>query len=91
MWHYTNKLMPLAQPVIRAKVQNKHEALLLVQETKKLREKCLELEKSEEELNYKVEVLTRDLEEAQQEFAKMSAELEALEVKGEKSIGNQGA
>ncbi|XP_074311175.1 protein MICRORCHIDIA 6-like [Silene latifolia] len=81
----------LVQPVIRTMVQNKQEALLVVQETKKLREKCLELEKSEEELNYKVMLLTRDLEEAQQEFAKMSGELQALEVKGEKSFGNQSA
>ncbi|KAL9236476.1 hypothetical protein vseg_011142 [Gypsophila vaccaria] len=72
------------QPVTRTKVLNQQDALKLMQETEKLREKCLEYEKSEEQLEYKVERLRRELKEAREEYVKMFAELNALDVKPEK-------
>ncbi|KAK9674202.1 hypothetical protein RND81_12G218000 [Saponaria officinalis] len=72
-----------AQPAARTKVLNQQEALSVLEETDKLREKCLEYEKSEAELEYKVERLRRELKEAKEEYAKMFAELEALDVKAE--------
>lgn len=69
------------QPVIHTATSlSQQEAIVLRQENKKLREKCLEYEKSEEELNYKASQLRKELGEAQQEYRRMLAELQLLEV-----------
>lgn len=46
---------------------------------KKLRAKCLEHKKTEEELSHKLSKLTRELEEARHEYARMFSELQSLE------------
>ncbi|KAL2935962.1 Protein MICRORCHIDIA 6 [Bienertia sinuspersici] len=69
------------QPVFPAAMPlNQEEAIKLRQEHKKLREKCLGYEKSEEELKFKVSRLRNELREAQQEYQRMLNELQSLEV-----------
>lgn len=68
-----------------ARPLDQQEAYVLMQENKKLRAKCLEYEKSEEELSHMLSRVKRELEEAQDEYARMLKELELLEdVKPEK-------
>ncbi|KAL5723868.1 hypothetical protein ACHQM5_007210 [Ranunculus cassubicifolius] len=60
----------------------------IVQENKKLRSQCLEYEKSEEELNLRVELLKIELREVQHEYSRLLAEskaMEAVAVKEEKT------
>ncbi|KNA15292.1 hypothetical protein SOVF_099590 [Spinacia oleracea] len=69
------------QPVSHAAVPlNQQEAKVLRQENRKLREKCLEFEKSEEELNNKASRLRMELGDTQKEYLRMLTELRALEV-----------
>lgn len=68
-----------------ARPLDQQEAYVLMQENKKIRAKCLEYEKSEEELSHMLSRVKRELEEAQDEYARMLEELELLEdVKPEK-------
>ncbi|GMY14879.1 protein MICRORCHIDIA 6 isoform X1 [Fagus crenata] len=63
------------------------EALNLLQENKKLRLKCLEYVKREEELNIKVTQFKTEIEQVQREYDQMLVELESLDkVKEEKNI-----
>ncbi|KAJ8435956.1 hypothetical protein Cgig2_023332 [Carnegiea gigantea] len=80
--------MPLLQPApCAARPLDQQEAYVLMQENKKLRAKCLEYEKSEEELSHMLSRVKRELEEAQDEYARMLKELELLEdVKPEKDL-----
>ncbi|XP_057459527.1 protein MICRORCHIDIA 6-like isoform X3 [Actinidia eriantha] len=55
------------------------EAINLLQENKRLREQCLEYEKEKEELNLKVTILKREIEDTEREYARMMAELELLD------------
>ncbi|XP_010678802.2 protein MICRORCHIDIA 6 isoform X1 [Beta vulgaris subsp. vulgaris] len=69
------------QPItLVATARNQQEAMVLRQEHNKLREKCLEYEKSEEELKYKVSRLVKELGEAREEYKRMLTELQSLEV-----------
>lgn len=72
--------MEVQSSTYTAKPLNQQEAVVLMQENKKLRAKCLEHEKAEEELNHKVLRLRRELEETHNEYARMLDELQALEV-----------
>uniref|UniRef100_A0A803L8J9 Morc S5 domain-containing protein n=1 Tax=Chenopodium quinoa TaxID=63459 RepID=A0A803L8J9_CHEQI len=78
------------QPVIHAAAPlGQQEAEVLRQEHRKLRERCLEYEKSEEELKCKASRLRMELEEAQQEYQRMLTELRSLEVvKPENNVSN---
>ncbi|XP_024172572.1 protein MICRORCHIDIA 6-like [Rosa chinensis] len=61
------------------------EAKNLMQENNKLRSKCLEYEKREEELNLKVAQLKKEMKDVDDEYSLMLAESEALgDVKEEK-------
>ncbi|OVA19862.1 hypothetical protein BVC80_233g11 [Macleaya cordata] len=61
------------------------EARTLMQENKRLREQCLVYEKSEEELNLKVEELKNELVEVEREYRKLLAESKLMdELKEEK-------
>ncbi|XP_050259339.1 protein MICRORCHIDIA 6 isoform X2 [Quercus robur] len=63
------------------------EAVNLLQENKKLRLKCLEYVKWEEQLNLKVTRLKTEIEEVQREHERMMAELELMnKVKDEKNV-----
>ncbi|KAK4568660.1 hypothetical protein RGQ29_004169 [Quercus rubra] len=63
------------------------EAVNLLQENKKLRLKCLEYVKREEQLNLKVTCLKTEIEEVQREHEQMMAELELMnKVKDEKNV-----
>ncbi|CAO2819056.1 unnamed protein product [Amaranthus hypochondriacus] len=73
---FTMEIQPLA---FTSTPLNQQEAMALRQDHKKLREKCLGYEKSEEALKYKVSQLLKDLEEARLQYKKMLVELEALE------------
>lgn len=68
------------QPVFRAAMAlSQQEAIQVRQEHKKLRVKCLEHEKSQEELKVKVSRLRRELGEEQQKYQRMLIELQSLE------------
>ncbi|KAF5476770.1 hypothetical protein F2P56_003473 [Juglans regia] len=68
------------QPLVTAGNQPKdQEAVNLLQENKKLRAKCLEYEKREEELKFKVTQLKIAIEEVCREYNRMLGELESLE------------
>ncbi|KAK7849191.1 protein microrchidia 6 [Quercus suber] len=63
------------------------EAVNLLQENKKLRLKCLEYVKREEQLNLKVTSLKTEIEEVQREHERMMAELDLMnKVKDEKNV-----
>lgn len=63
------------------------EAVNLLQENKKLRLKCLEYVKREEQLNLKVTRLKTEIEEVQREHERMMAELDLMnKVKDEKNV-----
>ncbi|GFZ03898.1 hypothetical protein Acr_16g0005220 [Actinidia rufa] len=62
-----------------AKQLEDQEAINLLQENKRLREQCLEYEKEKEELNLKVTMLKREIEDTELEYARMMAELELLD------------
>ncbi|PSR89570.1 Protein MICRORCHIDIA like, partial [Actinidia chinensis var. chinensis] len=62
-----------------AKQFEDQEATNLQQENKRLREQCLEYEKVKEELNLKVTILKREIEDTEREYACMMAELELLD------------
>ncbi|XP_071707036.1 protein MICRORCHIDIA 6-like [Rutidosis leptorrhynchoides] len=65
-------------------IYNNRGALSVIDENKKLKAECLELEKAEEELKHKVVLLKTELEDAQVEYARLLAEMHNLEiVKGE--------
>ncbi|XP_029129905.1 protein MICRORCHIDIA 6 isoform X3 [Cajanus cajan] len=55
----------------------------LMQQNKKLHAKCLEFEKTEEELNLKVTTLRSKIQAAQDEYNRLLAEVKSLEVKEE--------
>ncbi|CAO2826394.1 unnamed protein product [Amaranthus hypochondriacus] len=74
------RLMDIQPVTLAAMPQNQQEAMVVRQDHKKLKAKCLELERSEEELKYKVSRLVSELGEARLEYKRMLAELEALEV-----------
>ncbi|XP_061339299.1 protein MICRORCHIDIA 6-like isoform X2 [Gastrolobium bilobum] len=59
------------------------ETISLMQENKKLHAKCLEFEKTGEELKLKVTKLRSKIQEAQHEYKRLLAELESLDVKEE--------
>ncbi|XP_021857826.1 protein MICRORCHIDIA 6 isoform X2 [Spinacia oleracea] len=70
----------IMQPASQAaRPRNDKGALVLMQENKKLVAKCLEHEKVEEELNYKVSWLKGELELAQHEYERMLIVLQSLE------------
>uniref|UniRef100_A0A803MG24 Morc S5 domain-containing protein n=1 Tax=Chenopodium quinoa TaxID=63459 RepID=A0A803MG24_CHEQI len=87
--HSAGRFMEI-QPVIHAAAPlGQQEAKVLRQEHRKLRERCLEYEKSEEELKCKASRLRMELEEAQQEYQRMLTELRSLEVfKPENNLAN---
>ncbi|XP_059443512.1 protein MICRORCHIDIA 6-like isoform X1 [Corylus avellana] len=63
------------------------EAVNLLQENRKLRAKCLEHEKREEELNLQVTQLKIEIEEVQHEYDRMLGELDSLStVKDERNV-----
>lgn len=63
---------------------NNGEAIAVVNENRRLKSECLEYEKAEKELEYKVRQLKMELGDAEREFAGLLAELQHLEkVKGE--------
>ncbi|XP_071710366.1 protein MICRORCHIDIA 6-like [Rutidosis leptorrhynchoides] len=65
-------------------LENNGGAVSVIDENKKLKAQCFELEKEEEELKHKVVVLKTELEDAQGEYARLVAELQDMEiVKGE--------
>ncbi|KAG2678842.1 hypothetical protein I3760_11G022700 [Carya illinoinensis] len=76
------------QPLVTAGNQPKdQEAVNLLQENKKLRAKCLEYEKTEEELKFKVTQIKIAIEEVYREYNRMLGELESLEtVKEENKV-----
>ncbi|KAG7954532.1 hypothetical protein I3843_11G023200 [Carya illinoinensis] len=76
------------QPLVTAGNQPKdQEAVNLLQENKKLRAKCLEYEKREEELKFKVTHIKIAIEEVYREYNRMLGELESLEtVKEENKV-----
>ncbi|KAH1111982.1 hypothetical protein GYH30_010370 [Glycine max] len=55
----------------------------LVQQNKKLHAKCLEFEKTGEELNLKVTMLKSEIQEAQDEYKRLLAEVKSLDLKEE--------
>ncbi|KAJ1418304.1 hypothetical protein SESBI_16053 [Sesbania bispinosa] len=59
------------------------EIIKLMQENKKLQAKCLEFEKTEEELNLKATKLRSQIQEAQREYDRLFAELQSVNVKEE--------
>ncbi|XP_010678804.2 protein MICRORCHIDIA 6 isoform X2 [Beta vulgaris subsp. vulgaris] len=70
-----------------AKLVNENRAVVMIQENKKLFAKCLEYEKAEEELNYKVSWLRKELEFAQHKYERMLNELQLLDAaKPEKNL-----
>ncbi|XP_057516293.1 protein MICRORCHIDIA 6-like isoform X6 [Amaranthus tricolor] len=73
---FTMEIQPLA---FSAMPSNQQEAMAVRQDHKKLREKCLDNEKSEEALKYKVSQLLKELQDARLHYKKMLVELEALE------------
>ncbi|KAG6635158.1 hypothetical protein CIPAW_11G023700 [Carya illinoinensis] len=76
------------QPLVTAGNQPKdQEAVNLLQENKKLRAKCLQYEKREEELKFKVTHIKIAIEEVYREYNRMLGELESLEtVKEENKV-----
>ncbi|GMN45915.1 hypothetical protein TIFTF001_015106 [Ficus carica] len=63
------------------------ESTTLMQEHRKLRAKCLEYEKEEEELELKVKQLKTEIEEVGEAYSRLLAELEAMEMtKTEKNV-----
>ncbi|XP_057516288.1 protein MICRORCHIDIA 6-like isoform X2 [Amaranthus tricolor] len=75
---FTMEIQPLA---FSAMPSNQQEAMAVRQDHKKLREnfRCLDNEKSEEALKYKVSQLLKELQDARLHYKKMLVELEALE------------
>ncbi|XP_057516291.1 protein MICRORCHIDIA 6-like isoform X5 [Amaranthus tricolor] len=74
--------MEIQQPLaFSAMPSNQQEAMAVRQDHKKLREnfRCLDNEKSEEALKYKVSQLLKELQDARLHYKKMLVELEALE------------
>ncbi|KAK1427655.1 hypothetical protein QVD17_16347 [Tagetes erecta] len=70
----------------RTGLANTHNAVNAIEENKKLRARCSEFKKTEEQLKLKVMQLKMELGEAQTEYARLSSELQCLEnVKDETS------
>ncbi|CAI9280396.1 unnamed protein product [Lactuca saligna] len=78
------RFQPEARMGTRNELVNNGEAMNVIEENKRLKSQCLEFEKAEKELEYKVMRLKRELGDAEREFAGLLAELQHLEkVKGE--------
>ncbi|KAI3763151.1 hypothetical protein L1987_53601 [Smallanthus sonchifolius] len=71
----------------RTGLANTNDAISVIEENRKLRAQCSEFEKAEERLKFKVMQLKMQLGEAQNEYVRLSGELQCLEkVKGETSF-----
>ncbi|KAI3845330.1 hypothetical protein MKW98_009396 [Papaver atlanticum] len=62
------------------------EARILIKENKRLHEQCLELEKSEEELNFKVEGLKNELDKVELEYEQLLAESKLMDMLKEEKV-----